>query len=177
MNFEIRKETKADFEIVQKVIERAFENESYSDHKEHFLVSKLRKSDAFIPELSLVAEHNNMIIGHILLTKLTIETIDKKNIQSLALAPVSVLPEYQKKGVGSALILESHKIAKNLGFKSIILLGHKDYYPRFGYEPTVKYGLKSPFDVPDEFFMIKFFESTEPNLSEAKVVYPKEFFE
>jgi predicted N-acetyltransferase YhbS len=176
MEIIIRKENENDYFIVEKIIKEAFENEAYSDHKEHFLVSRLRKSNSFIPELSLVAEYDGLIVGHILLTKLIIKNENEK-FDSLALAPVSVKKEFQNKGVGSKLILESHKVAKELGYKSIILLGHKDYYPRFGYEPTVKYNIKSPFEVQDDFYMIvKLEENALDNVS-GLVEYPQEFFE
>ncbi|MCZ7253247.1 GNAT family N-acetyltransferase, partial [Salmonella enterica] len=71
-----------------------------------------------------------------------------------ALAPVSVKPAFQGKGIGAKLILESHAIAKKLGYKSIILLGHENYYPRFGYELTSKYNIEMPFDVPAENCMV-----------------------
>ncbi len=104
-----------------------------SDHKEQFLVERLRKSNTFVMELSLVAEFENKIVGHTLLTRLKIKNrLDE--FDSLALAPVSVLPEFQGKGIGRKLILESRKTAKELGHKSIILLGHEKYYPKFGYK-------------------------------------------
>lgn len=176
MEIIIRKENKEDYSIVENLIKEAFENEEYSDHKEHFLVSRLRKCESFIPELSLVAEYDGLIVGHILITKLIIKN-ENEIFHSLALAPVSVKKEFQNKGIGSKLILKSHKIAKELGYKSIILLGHKDYYPRFGYEPTIKYNIKSPFDVSDDFFMIvKLEENALDNVS-GLVEYPKEFFQ
>lgn len=176
MSLIIRQENEKDYSSVENLIKKAFENEEYSDHKEHLLVSRLRKSNSFIPELSLVAEYNSIIIGHILLTKLIIKN-EHTSFDSLALAPVSVRKEDRNKGVGSRLILESHKIAKNIGYKSVILLGHKDYYPRFGYEPTIKYNIKSPFDVPDDFYMIiKLEEKALDNVS-GLVIYPKEFFD
>lgn len=148
----------------------------HSDHKEHFLVERLRKSDAFIPELSLVAEIDNEIVGHILLTKLRIEN-EFESFESLALAPVSVKPEFQGKGIGSRLITESHTIAKRLGYTSIILLGHESYYPRFGYDSTSKYGITMPFDVPEENCMIVSLSENGLLGVSGEVKYPKEFFE
>ena len=136
----------------------------------------MRKSHAFIPELSIVAEWENKIVGHILLTKLEIKN-DLESFESLALAPVSVLPEFQGKGIGSKLIMHSHKVAKDLGYKSIILLGHQDYYPRFGYELCKKYNIEMPFDVPAENCMvIALVENGLAGVS-GKVVYPPAFFE
>ncbi|MFN4150808.1 MAG: GNAT family N-acetyltransferase [Candidatus Sericytochromatia bacterium] len=125
MSLIIRQENEKDYSSVENLIKKVFENEEYSDHKEHFLVSRLRKSTSFIPELSLVAEYNGLIIGHILLTKLVIKNGDK-SFDSLALAPVSVRKEDQNKGVGSRLILESNKIAKNVGYEQY----ESVYHPR-----------------------------------------------
>ncbi len=69
---------------------------------------------------------------------------------SLALVPVSVLPQFQKQGIGGKLIKAAHKKAKDLEHKSVILLGHEKYYPKFGYLPTAKFGIKLPFDAPPE---------------------------
>lgn len=176
MEITIRQENENDYPKVFKIIEEAFKNEEYSDHKEQFLVEKLRKSDAFIPELSLVAEVDNEIVGHILLTKLQIENKDQ-TFESLALAPVSVKPEFQSKGIGSKLILESHAIAKKLGYKSIILLGHENYYPRFGYEQTNKYNIEMPFDVPAANCMVISLTENGLNGVSETVKYPAPFLE
>ncbi|MCD9575626.1 GNAT family N-acetyltransferase [Flavobacterium soyae] len=176
MEIKLRQERKEDYKNVFQLIEKAFENIEYSDHKEQFLVERLRKSEAFIPELSIVAEAEGKIVGHILFTKLEIKN-ESQSFQSLALAPVSVLPEFQGKGVGSKLILNGHETAKSLGYKSVILLGHQDYYPRFGYELCEKYNIKMPFDVPAENCMV--IALTENGLRgiSGEVVYPSVFFE
>lgn len=92
MNIHIRKETSEDFMAVHGLIKEAFKEEQYSDHKEQFLVEKLRESSSFIPELSLVAEYENTIVGYILLTEVKIVVANEKEFVSLALAPVAVLP-------------------------------------------------------------------------------------
>ncbi len=176
MNITLRKEEVRDYKAVFTVIEKAFEAEKMSDHKEPFLVERLRKSSAFIPELSIVAEVDGKIVGHILLTKLKIK--NKSNeFDSLALAPVSVLPEYHHKGIGGKLILESHITAKELGYKSIILLGHEKYYPRFGYKQANRYGIELPFDVPKEHCMAIELVENGLNGVSGMVEYPKEFNE
>lgn len=131
MEIKIRQEQENDYKVVCELIELAFRNMEESDHREHLLVECLRKSEAFIPELSLVAEKNGEIIGHILMTKVEIVS-DVKTTTSLALAPVAVLPKYQRQGVGGTLICEIHKRAAELGYGSAVLLGHKDYYPNSG---------------------------------------------
>lgn len=176
MEIKIRKEEPKDFETVFNLIAKAFESEQMSDHKEQFLVERLRESNAFIPDLSMVAEIKNKIVGHILLTKLKINDGEDK-FDSLALAPVSVIPEYQRKGIGGMLIKEAHKKAKELGYKSIVILGHEKYYPRFGYKQADNFGIELPFDVPKENCMA--IELTENGLNGVKgiVEYPKEFNE
>lgn len=122
-----------------------------SDHKEQFLVKRLRKSNAFIPELSIIAETENKIVGHIFLTNLKIKN-EQDVFNTWALAPVSVLPGYQGKGIGGMLIKEAHKKAKDLGYKSIVLLGHEKYYPKFGYEQADTSGIKLPWRPKRELF-------------------------
>ncbi len=172
----IRQEYSKDYNEVFNVIEQAFKTEKSSDHKEQFLVERLRKSDAFIPELSLVAEIDGKIVGHLLVTKLKIKN-ETEEFDSLALAPVAVLPEFQGNGIGGKLIVESHKKAKELGHKSIVLLGHENYYPKFGYQRADKYEIELPFEVPKENCMV--IELVENGLKGVygMVEYPKEFNE
>ncbi|MCF2875810.1 MULTISPECIES: GNAT family N-acetyltransferase [unclassified Tenacibaculum] len=172
----IRQERITDFKEVFSLIKEAFKDEQFSDHKEQFLVERLRKSEAFIPELSLVAEVDGKIVGHILITKLKIKNA-LNEFESLALAPVSVLPTYQKRGIGGKLIIEAHQKATGLGYKSIVLLGHENYYPRFGYKQASEYGIELPFEVPKENCMV--IELVEDGLKgvSGTVEYPKEFNE
>jgi len=181
---EIKQESPQDFDQVFHLIKDAFEKEVYTDHQEQFLVERLRKSKAFVPELSLVAEQNGKIVGYILLTK--IELIPKdgaviipKNVdQFLALAPVAVHSEYQNQGIGAALIEEAHRKAKSLNFKAVILLGHADYYPRFGYQLCKDFGIELPFDVPEENCMaLELFPGALAAFSRTVVQYPAEFFD
>lgn len=175
MEIKIRKEEKEDFKKVFELIRLAFENEELSDHKEQFLVERLRNSDAFVLELSLIAEVDNQIAGYILLTKINIEDKDKNTYTSLALAPVAVLPNYQGKGIGGKLIQAAHDIAKKMGFGSVMLLGHENYYPKFGYKLTKEFGIKLPFEVPEENCMaIELSQNALQNVS-GVVRYPKEF--
>ncbi|WP_282122665.1 GNAT family N-acetyltransferase [Algibacter mikhailovii] len=176
MELTIRKENPDDFKTVFNLIEKAFENEPMSDHKEQFLVERLRKSNVFVPDLSMVAIIENKIVGHILLTKLKIKN-GQNEFDSLALAPVSVLPGYQGRGIGGMLIKEAHKKAKELGFHSVILLGHEKYYPKFGYKKANLFGIELPFEVPKENCMaIELTENGLKNVS-GTVEYPKEFSE
>lgn len=122
MDFLIRQELTTEYKTTEDIIKKAFLNEEFSDKREHLLVNRIRKSEAFIPELSLVALNQTKdVIGHILLSK--VEIVDGNNaVDSLALAPVSVTPEHQKKGIGSQLIYAALKNAKELGYHSVIVL-------------------------------------------------------
>ena len=171
----IRREEKKDHQQVFQLTEEAFRGMEHSDHQEQFLVEKLRRSEAFIPELSLVAENENgRIAGHILFSKLKIIN-GAESFESLALAPVSVKPEFQNQGIGAKLILQGHHIAKELGYKSVILIGHENYYPRFGYKKTSNFGISFPFDIPEENGMAV--ELVKDGLKNKKgvVKYPQEF--
>lgn len=167
--FKIRKENKNDYNEVYNVIKKAFETAEHSDGNEQDLVVILRKSKAFIPELSLVAVEENKIVGYILFTKIKI----KDNIE-LALAPLAVLPEYQRKGIGKKLIETGHNIAKNLGYHYSIVLGSENYYSKMGYIPAIQYGIKAPFQVPDENFMAIKLNDTNIEIK-GTVEYAKEF--
>lgn len=145
---EIRQENMSDHEQVYNVIKTAFEKAEHSDGNEQDLVIELRKSNSFIPELSLVAVDENKIIGYVLFTKIKIG-----DNTELALAPLAVLPEYQRKGIGTRLVKEGHKIAKQLNYNYSIVLGSNKYYPRLGYIPASRYNIKAPFDVEDDYFM------------------------
>ena len=166
---EIRKEQKSDYEEVYNVVKTAFEKAKESDGNEQDLVVALRKSSNFIPELSLVAKKDNKIVGYILFTKIQIGKSEE-----LALAPLAVLPEYQSQGIGSKLIKEGHKIAKEMGYHYVVVLGSDKYYPKFGYEKASKYGIKPPFDVPDENFMVIKLNDLRKGIK-GTVKYAKEF--
>ena len=165
----IRKENVDDYEAVYNVIKTAFETAEHSDGNEQDLVVVLRKSNNFIPKLSLVAIDNDKIVGYILFTKIKIGESEE-----LALAPLGVLPEYQRQGIGSKLITEGHRIAKKLGYHYSIVLGSENYYPKFGYVPAIEYGLEAPFDVPSKNFMA--IKLNESNVEIKGIVkYAKEF--
>lgn len=135
---EIRKETKKDYEKVYNVIKIAFEKAEHSDGNEQDLVVALRRSNNFIPELSLVAIQDKKIIGYILFNEIKIGEYEE-----LALAPLGILPENQKQGIGTKLIEEGYKIAKKLGYHYSIVFGSEKYYTKFGYILASQYGIKS----------------------------------
>lgn len=167
----LRQEIPDDFIEVFEVNRAAFGQEN-----EAKLVDSLRSNPkVFVPELSIVATEHNKIVGHILFTKINIKD-NKGNINiSLGLAPMAVKPELQKNGIGGQLIRKGLETAKDLGFKSVIVLGHENYYPKFGFEPAKKWNIKAPFDVPSNAFMaIELQPGGLKNIS-GTVIYPKEF--
>lgn len=148
MTVKIRREIKEDTKAVFEINTLAFGQDS-----EARLVEMLRVSDAFVPELSLVATLDHKIVGHILFTKIIITDENQSAVESLALAPMAVIPEYQKKGIGGELIKSGLAKAKELGYRSVIVLGHEKYYPKFGFVPASRWNIKAPFDVPANAFM------------------------
>ena len=174
--FLIRKEEPADYKAVYNLTEKAFHDMPFGDHDEQDLVERLRKSDAFIPELSMVALLDRLIVGHIMLTRNNIKNAGNE-FESLTLGPVSVLPEYQRQGIGSRLIRAAMDRARELGYKSVLLVGHEDFYPRFGFVPASRFSIMSPIEVPDPVFMA--LELEEGGLSGVSGIleYPREFFE
>ena len=176
MKITVRKENNEDNNKVYTLIKKAFDGAEHSDGEEHHLVNRLRESENYISELSLVALDHGIIVGHIMFTNIAIENGDTKH-KSLALAPLSVLPDYQNKGIGSKLINEGLKRAKDLGYKSVVVLGSNKYYPRFGFEEALKFGIKAPFEVPSENFMAIELEKNSLQYVNGTVVYAKEFFQ
>lgn len=169
MNITIRAETAKDYLKITEINDLAFKQPN-----EGKLVEKLRQTGKFIPELSLVAEYEHEIIGHILFYPILIRS-NNETFDSLALVPVSVLPQYQRQGIGSQLVRAGLECAKQLGHTSVIVLGHPDYYPKFGFRPASIRSIKAPFDVPDDVFLA--LPLTEGALDKVSgiVEYPQEF--
>ncbi|WP_144614065.1 GNAT family N-acetyltransferase [Bacillus cereus] len=171
----IRQEQKNDYRKTEEVVQQAFLHEEFSDKKEHALVKRIRECDAFIPELSIVAVDEE-IVGHIMLSKITIEQ-DGISVESLALAPVSVDRDHQKKGIGGKLIVAALEKAKELGYGSVVVLGHPAYYPKFGFKKASEWNIKAPFEVPDEVFMVIELSENAPQGVEGVVQYSSAFAE
>jgi putative acetyltransferase len=143
----IREETPEDFRAVRRVNELAF-----GRPQEATLVEALKdKADSY---LSLVAEAEGQIVGHIFFSPVTIESGEGAH-DAFALAPMAVLPEFQGRGVGSRLVLEGLEECLKRGHELVFVLGHPEYYPRFGFEPTSRRGITCEFPVPEEVFMLK----------------------
>ncbi|MCQ1534487.1 N-acetyltransferase [Methanosarcina sp. KYL-1] len=170
MPLTIRPETPTDYPGISEVNDLAF-----GQPAEGKLVEKLRKNPKFVPRLSLVAETEGKIVGHILFFPIIIKSANGKEKETISLAPVSVLPEFQKQGIGGELIKEGLKACRELGYDSVIVLGHPEYYPRFGFEPTVKWGIKDPFGAPEEAFMALELKEGALEGAGGVVEYPEEF--
>ena len=141
----VRPEAPADFAAVRRVHCRAFPTEVEAD-----LVERLREQPGHLPELSLVAEEVGEILGHVILSPVT---VDGREAGVLGLGPVGVVSERQRQGVGPALMHAAITAAEGLGYAGMVLLGHPGYYPRFGFQPASRFGLTSLYQVPDEAFM------------------------
>jgi len=165
----IRPEVPEDYDEVYQVNKSAFEGEG-----EAKLVDKLRKTKNYIPEVSLVALVEKKIVGHILFSTVKVKT-EKEAVSVLSLAPMAVLPALQRQGIGSQLVEQGLSECKRLGFKAVVVVGHPDYYPRFGFSSAKEKGLKLPFDVPDKAFMAYELVSGALDEISGMIEYPPEF--
>lgn len=168
-NVIIRREEEKDRDTVYKLVKEAFDSAEEKDGNEQDLVVALRNGESFVPELSLVAEQDGRIIGHILFTEAKVG-----DYTVLTLAPLSVLPSYQKTGIGTALMNEGHRVANKLGYKYSVVLGSDKYYPRVGYAPADELGILPPFEVPRELFMAIKLSEDAPSVN-GVLRYAKEF--
>ncbi|SDW54264.1 GNAT family N-acetyltransferase [Paenibacillus sp. CF384] len=170
----IRTETTADHEVVRQVNVEAFDKREY----EAKLVEGIRQSDSFIDSLSLVAESAQGIIGHALFSKASI-VVGDTNHEVIVLAPIAVLPAFQKQGVGKKLIEEGLTRSRQLGFPGVLLIGHPEYYPRFGFRPASTFGLVlKQIEVPDDVFMaVELTDGALHALQGGELRYPAAFFD
>jgi putative acetyltransferase len=143
----IRNERPDDIKGIWKINSEAFESEL-----EAKLVNTLRNSDT--PYVSLVYEENNELMGHILFTRVELAG-DTSGLRIMGLGPMAVAPKFQTKGIGSSLVKVGIQHLKSEGYDAIVVLGHPNYYPRFGFEDASKYGIESQWEeVPGEAFMV-----------------------
>lgn len=148
-----RAETSADIPAVRAVVVAAFDTPAEAD-----LVDALRADPAWVDGLSVVTtDQEGKLVGHALLTRCHIG-----DTPALCLAPVSVLPEYQKSGAGSAAIRAALAVAKDRGERFVTVLGHPAYYPRFGFTRASTHGIGISIDVPDEAMMALALDAGHP---------------
>jgi putative acetyltransferase len=141
----IRPEKHEDIEAISGVTAQAFGRQIEAD-----LVNLLREHGRAV--VSLVAELDGRVVGHILFSPATVES-DSPTFEVLCLAPVSVLPAYQRQGIGSQLIRAGLEECRRLGHEIVVLVGHPEYYPRFGFVRANALGLECEFEAPDEAWM------------------------
>ncbi|PYS20290.1 MAG: GNAT family N-acetyltransferase [Acidobacteria bacterium] len=140
---EIREERSDDVPAVRDLNRRAFWQDQESN-----IVDALRANGAAL--LSLVATLNGQVVGHIMYSPLSIDG----KFEGAALGPMAVLPQCQREGIGTKLIEAGNRKLKDDGCPFIIVVGHADYYPRFGFKPASEHGIKCEWDVPDNVFML-----------------------
>jgi len=165
----IRPEAAGDIAAIRKLNKKAFRGNDESK-----LVDALREADGFIPGLSLVAEKGGKVVGHILFSPIRIKG-PESSTPALALAPMAVLPDCQSRGIGSKLVKYGLDECKKAGHKIVVVVGHPEYYPRFGFVKAGEKGLELPFEAPAEIFMA--LELVPGALSGVKgtVEYPPQF--
>lgn len=166
---QIRTETQEDQQAIREVNTQAFGRKNEAD-----LVDAIRASENFIPALSLVALNAKEIVGHILFSQIAIET-EQDEVGVLGLAPMAVKPEYQNQGIGSELVKQGLQACQNTDYPAVVVLGHPEFYPRFGFSPARSQGIVPPFEVGDEYFMVTKLHPGEWKKISGKVKYPSTF--
>jgi len=171
MDIQIREERESDYNEIKKINDLAF-----GQKNEGKMVEALRKTSDYNSKLSLVAETKDNIVGHILFYPIKIKN-EKQEFTVLSLAPMAVHPNHQNKGIGVKLVERGIEIARESNYNAVIVVGHPKYYPRFGFKPASNWGIKLPFEVPDEAFLaLELKENALKNFN-GLVDYPKEYFD
>ena len=141
----IRYESTQDYPAIRRINELAFEGNAEAD-----LVEALRARD--VPLISLVAEQDNQVVGHILFSHVTIQS-EAESFTAAGLGPMAVLPEWQGRGIGSQLVRVGLEECRRAGYQAVMVLGHPWFYPRFGFRPSVGWGIRWEHEAPAEAFM------------------------
>jgi len=163
----IRTEKPEDLEAVRQVNIAAFGRENEAN-----LVDRLR---GIASTFSFVAVQSDRIVGHIFFSPVVVEGKCSRNLSIVGLAPLAVLPNYQRQGIGTLLIRQGLKECARSGFNAVVVLGHPDFYSRFGFIPASRKSLKCEYDVPDEAFMVLELESGALEDCSGTVKYRSEF--
>lgn len=148
-NIIVRCECDEDYNNIRALVKTAFSSAEHSYGDEHNLVDRIRKSKEYIPELSLVGVIDKKTVGHIMMSEIHIG-----HSPAVAIAPLSVHPDYQRTGIGKLLIKKAHKEARNLGYSCCVVLGAPEYYSKSGYVAASRFRIKAPFEVPDCCYMV-----------------------
>jgi putative acetyltransferase len=171
LDVKIRQESVADSAEVLEVVRLAFGRSVESQ-----LVEKFRQNSNYVPELSLVAEYEGHVIGHILFFPIVVK-VDDEALKTLILAPLSVHPSYQRRGVGGELTKAGLAAVKQLGYPSVLVVGHPNYYPKFGFRPASEWGFKMKEANPPEAFMAIEFIDGGLNRCRKSFHFPMELFD
>lgn len=152
MSIEVRPETPEDFDAITTLLAEAF-----GQPGEARLVRSLRADGAHVPELTLVAEVDGTVVGHILFSAVVVEDPELGNsTPGLALAPMAVLPAHQRQGIGSTLVRAALERADNRPEAVVVVVGHPDYYPRFGFVAASSLSISVPWpDIPDDAVLVR----------------------
>ncbi|MBE9179829.1 N-acetyltransferase [Oculatella sp. LEGE 06141] len=156
----------------------AVHQQAFARPNEARVVERIRQSERYLPTLSLVAEQDGAIVGHILFS--LIDLVNNEIVLPvLGLAPLAVHPGWQHQGIGSALVLAGLTSAAATDAPLIVVLGHPSFYQRFGFEPASQFGITAPFPVPDEAFMVKWLKPQQDSGDryQGRVIYPAAFQE
>lgn len=168
MHVLIREEKPEDATAIGEVNEKAF-----GQSREARLIELLRANSAVT--LSLVGVVDSRVVGHILYSPVSLGA-GSDEVHGAGLAPMAVLPEFQGAGVGSKLIAEGTRRLRASGCPFIVVLGHPEYYPRFGFVPASRYGVRCQWEVPDEAFMVLPLDTSKLNAMTGLARYRDEFF-
>ena len=151
----IRREKPSDFQEIHDLVKIAFQTAKVSNGNEQNYINSLRVSGNYIPELSLVAEEDTKLVGQIMLTKTCVTACGKFKFEALLLAPLSVLIEYRKRGIGSELVKKSFALAKKKGYRTVFVVGDPAFYSRFGFQSSALFGIRHIPPIPDENVMVR----------------------
>jgi predicted N-acetyltransferase YhbS len=143
-NIQLRPERASDYRIVEELTREAFWNHYVPGCNEHYLVHMMRESESFIKELDIVATENETLVGNIMYTKANIRCDNGEKYPVISFGPISVLPGFQGQGIGTLLIEHTKKLAKDLGYKAILIYGDPSYYSRFGFTAAETYKIGTP---------------------------------
>ena len=163
----VRQERPEDVPAIRDVNEQAFGRVDEAD-----IVDALRKRGAV--SISLVAIQEDQVVGHILFSPVTIKS-EHSSFEAIALGPMAVLPSHQRQGIGSQLVRAGLEQCKKLGQSIAIVLGHPEFYPRFGFKPSRPFGIRWENDVSPEVFMVAELSEGALNGRSGVVVYQPEF--
>lgn len=169
MEIKIRPERPEDYQQVRELVRDTFALAEHSDGDEHNLIERIRLSPDYIPDLSLVAVSDDIVLGHIMFSRISVG-----QSEAIALAPLSVRTDWQRKGIGKLLVTAGHRQARKMGYSCSVVLGNPDYYSKFGYERASNYGIIAPFDVPSEYYMVSKLDKNR-NLPKGYVEYSDAF--